>query len=222
MHSEKGTSIRVFVVGDSPMLRSGIARVIQTYPNLEVAGEARVGLEVVKDIQREHPDVVLIDFLSHGLHYLDMTKAIVDAVPNLPLVMLTNNEHEDFLIRAMQVGARGYVIKREEVEVIVDAIHNVHQGNVFISPLMASKLAGNYLARLQVGVITDPYQTLSPREREVLPLLALGDSDQKIAGGIRISPHTLATHRRRLMKKLDLHSKTDVLKYALKRGLVSI
>lgn len=222
MSSSESMAIKVIVACDYPILRSGITRVLQAEPDIEVVGEAGTGKDVIRDVQRHKPDVVLIDYLTHSLSYIETTKSIVDAIPGVSVVILANYDREDFLVRVLETGAKGYVIKREEVNVIIQSIRSVHQGDAFISPLMTSKLADDYLTRLQHGVIADPYQSLSPREREVLPLLAQGGNDREIAKGIHVSPHTVATYRKRVMKKLDLHSKTDILKYALQRGLISM
>ena len=216
------SSIKVFVVCDYPILRSGISRVLEAEQDIEVVGESDIGREAIKDVRRNNTDIVLIDYLVHSLSYIDATKSIANSGPGVSVIILANYDREDFLIRVLEAGAKGYVIKCEEVSVILQAIRAVHQGDIFISPLMTSKLADDYLVRIQNGVVTDPYQSLSPREHEVLPLLAQGDTDLEIAKRIHVSPHTVATYRKRVMKKLDLHSKTDILKYALQRGLVSV
>ncbi len=222
MDSSLDSTLKVVVVCDNPIFRSGIALILKSEPDFELVGEIDTGEGVIIEAQRHDPDIVLIDYLANNLSYISLTKSIADCVPGASVVILANYDREDFLLRVLEAGAKGYVTKRDEVVVVLQAMRTVHQGDVFISPLMTAGLADDYLARIQNGVVSDPYQSLTPREREVLPQLAQGSSDREIASGIGVSPHTVATYRKRVMKKLDLHSKTEILKYALQRGLISV
>ena len=138
------------------------------------------------------------------------------------MIILANYDREDFLIRVFEAGAKGYVIKREEVSVILQAIRAVHKGDVFISPLMTSKLADDYLVRLQNGVVTDPYQSLSPREREVLVLMAQGLQNKEIADQLGITERTVKFHVGSILSKMSAGNRTEAVSVAVHRGLIEL
>ena len=195
---------------------------LQSQTHIEVVGETDVGWSLVSDVQMLRPDAVVMDCATPGLSVLDLIRSLVEAVAGIAVVLLTANDDELFLGETLAAGAMGFVLKREDAPVIMQAIQTVTAGQNFICPMMVSKLTADLLARLQMGVAREPYTTLSTRERELLPLLAEGGTNQEIAETIDVSPHTVATYRKRIMRKLDLHSRADIMRYALRRGLIDL
>ena len=216
------SNIRLIIVDDQPIVRRGIALVLQHEPGMQVVGEAGDGWEGIDCVEHLRPDVVLMDIEMPGLSGLDATKRIVEAMPGTSVLVLTVYDREDYLFKALQSGAMGYMLKTANVEELVDSIRTVNSGNVFIYPHMATKLVGGYIRRMETGRRGDEYDNLSVREREVLPLLAESHTNQEIANMLHLSPYTVQTYRQRIMRKLDLHSRTELLKYALRRRLISL
>lgn len=204
------------------MFRRGIARFIREEPDMEVAGEAKDGAEAVQAAVRLRPDVVVMDIGMPGVSGIDATGQIVAAIPEARVLMLTVYDRDDFLFRAVQAGAVGYLLKGADIEDLLRAIRAVHAGEIFMYPSMAAKLVRDYVDRLQGGESGDEYQRLSAREAEVLPLVADDMTNQQIAELLNISPYTVQTHRQRIMRKLNLHSRGELLKYALRRGLIRL
>ena len=180
--------IRVFLSEESPFLRYGMAIALRETSDIEVVGEASGAWEPVEAVQRLRPDVVLAHYSSPGFLDFDATSALVLADPDAAVVILTANAREEFLIRALDAGFRGYVPAQEDTGTTAKAIRSVHKGTIFISPMMASRLARDYLTRLQDGQGAVRYRKLSARDREVLPLLADGGTDREIAETLHVSP----------------------------------
>ncbi|MBI4310543.1 MAG: response regulator transcription factor [Chloroflexi bacterium] len=222
MVEERAKGIRVFLADDHTVVRRGIARIVQGEADMEVVGEAGDGREAVKAVQRLRPDVVLMDVGMPDLSGIDATRLIVDAVPDSRVLILTVYDQEDILFRAIQAGAAGYVLKGATVDELLGAIRTVYAGEVFLYPRMTARLVRDYIVRVHGGEAPDEYEKLSPREREVLPLLADGRTNQEIAEQLHVSPYTVQTYCQRIMEKLNLHSRTELLKYALRKGLLRL
>lgn len=222
MPERPAQKIRVLIADDHAMFRRGIARFIREEPDMEVAGEAEDGAEAVQAAVRLRPDVVVMDIGMPGVSGIDATGQIVAAVPEARVLMLTVYDRDDFLFRAVQAGAVGYLLKGADIDDLLGAIRTVHAGEIFMYPSMAAKLMRDYVDRLQGGEGRDEYQHLSAREAEVLPLVADDMTNQQIAELLNISPYTVQTHRQRIMRKLNLHSRGELLKYALRRGLIRL
>jgi two-component system response regulator NreC len=214
--------VRVLLADDHVLVRKGIARLIRGEPDMEVVGEASDGREAVEAARTLRPDVVLMDIEMAGLSGIDATRQITQAQPESRVLMLTVYDREDFLFRALQAGAAGYVLKGAEVEDLLRAIRTVDAGEVFVYPRMTTKLVRDYLKGVQGGKGPDEYEKLSVREREVMPLLADGRTNDEIAALLHISKYTVQTYRQRIMQKLNLHSRTELLKYALRKGLIRL
>ena len=163
-----------------------------------------------------------MDIDMPGLSGIEATRRIAESVPSVSVLVLTAHDREDFLFQALQAGALGYVLKTIQVEDLMSAIRTVHSGEVFIYPRMATMLVDDYVKRMRADGDNDPYGKLSTREREVLPMLADGATNHEIADHLHLSPNTVQTCRQRIMRKLDLHSKTELLKYALRKRLISL
>ena len=215
-------TITVFLADDHTLARQGIALMLEEPSDVEVVGETGDGWQTVEAVNKLRPDVVLMDIDMPGLSGIEATRRIAQASPEISVIMLTVYARQDYLSRSLDAGARGYVLKAAGVDDLLAAIRTVHAGEVFIYPAMATRLVSDYLNRLRGGERDDPYEKLSAREREVLPMLAEGRSAPDIAAAIRVSPYTAQTYRQRIMHKLDVHTVTELLLFAIRRGLIRL
>ncbi len=214
--------IRILLADDHSMVRHGIARAISDEPDMEVVGESADGAAAVRDAERLQPDVVLMDIGMPGLGGIEATRQITGAMPGVRVLILTIYDRDDFLFRSLEAGASGYILKGAEIDDLFRAIRNVHAGDVFLYSRMATRLVRDYMKRLQGGEGQDDYAKLSAREREVLPLLADDRTNPEIGELLHISPYTVQTYRQRIMQKLNLHSRTELLRYALRKGIITV
>ena len=221
MSLKTSDKIRLLIAGECPILLQGAALVLNEEEDIEVVGEVNTGLELIRCVNSLLPDVVLIDHPMATLSCLDAEQTFDDG-KGPSVIVLSANNREDALLRAFEAGAKGYLLKMEPVETIVNAIRIVCRGEEFISPLITSQFASNYIARIHQRVAEDAYQKLSTREQEVFPYVAHGDRDHEIALRFNISPYTIATYRKRIMRKLSLHSKVEIFSYALQRGIITV
>jgi len=215
--------IKVLVVDDHTLFRRGIAAVLAGQENLEVVGEALDGLEAIEKAKEIAPDVILMDLNLPNCSGLEATQALQTEMPQVNILVLTVSDKESDLFAAIKFGAKGYILKNTEPEELIHAIFHIAQGGVIVSPLMATKLLTEF-KDLRAGVERDPTQEaeadLSPREGEVLQLVAQGATNKEIGDSLFISENTVKTHLRNIMDKLHLANRSQAAAYAVKRGLV--
>ena len=214
------TAIRVAVVDDHTLMRQGTVGLLGSQPDIEIAGEAdsgRAALELVADAD---PDVVLMDIAMPGMSGLDATREIRQRFPSVNVVIVTMHERDDYFFEALRAGASGYVLKGADIEELLSAVRAAYRGEVYLQPSASKALVADYLARAAKGEDRDRYDGLTDREREILRLLAQGLTTREIAEELVISPHTVQSHRDRIMSKLDLHTKAALVRYAVDRGLI--
>jgi two-component system response regulator NreC len=214
--------IRVLLADDHTLVRSGIARIVAEEPGMKVVGEVGDGSAAVEAALRLRPDVVLMDVEMPGMSGIEAARQIVEADPSLHVLMLTMYDLDDVLFEALQVGAAGYILKGAAVDELLEAVRLVSAGDAYIGPRMTTRLIRDYVSRSRSSGVEDEYETLTAREQELLPLLADEQSNEEIARLLDLSPLTVRTHRQRVMQKLNLHTKSELLKYALRRGLISL
>ncbi len=216
-------TIKVLVVDDHTLFRRGIAAVLANQDSLEVVGEASDGLEAIEKAKEIAPDVVLMDLNMPRCSGLEATQALQAEMPEVNILVLTVSEMEADLFAAMKFGARGYLLKNTEPDELIHAISHIAQGGVIVSPLMATKLLDEF-RELTAGAKREPVEKatadLSPREGEVLQLVAQGATNKEIADALFISENTVKTHLRNIMEKLHLANRSQAAAYAVKRGLV--
>jgi len=217
-------SIRVLVVDDHTLFRRGIVAVLANQESLEVVGEASDGLEAIGKAKEITPDVILMDLNMPRCSGLEAIQALQVEMPEINVLVLTVSEMEADLFAAMKFGARGYLLKDTEPEELVHAISHIAQGGVIVSPLMATKLLTEFKG-LTTGVEREAVEEannadLSPREGEVLQLVAQGATNREIGEALFISENTVKTHLRNIMEKLHLANRSQAAAYAVKRGLV--
>ncbi len=209
--------ISVLLVDDHALLRAGLRALLETYSDIEVVGEAGDGEEAIRLVRALRPDVVLMDVGMPGMNGLVATRYILEENPATRVLILTQYSNKEYVLPLLEVGAAGYVLKQAADTDLVKAIRAVHRGDSFLYPPIARILMEAYASNEQS---TDPYETLTSREREVLVLVAQGHSNREIADILHISPKTVDVHRTRLMKKLDLHRVADITRYAIRHGLI--
>lgn len=212
------TKIRALLVDDHAVLRAGIRALLDTQPDIEVVGEAGDGQQAVTRVRELQPDVVLMDVGMPGLDGMAATRQIKLDRPQTRVLILTQHENKEYVLPALKIGASGYVLKRAEGDELLTAIRAVHAGGTFLDPAIAGVVADD--VRHKLGAPSDPFDSLTDREREVLILLAQGKTYQQIAETLFISSKTVDFHRANLMRKLSLENRTELTRFALQRGLI--
>ena len=210
--------IRVLLADDHAIVREGVRSLLAAQTDMEVVGEAANGMEAVELARSLQPDMVLMDIGMPGMNGLEATRALKTAQPETHVLVLTMHEDEEYFFHILAAGASGYLLKGAGSAELLSAIRAVRQGGVYLYPTMAKKLMRDYLKGQESGMGgEDP---LTPREREVLKLIAAGKTNREIADELVLSINTVQTHRLHLMEKLNLHNRTELIKYAMRRGLI--
>ena len=214
--------IRVLVVDDHTIVRDGICALLGLAGDMEVVGEAANGREALDMVTKFMPDVVLMDIAMPIMGGLEATRRICKEFPRVKVLALTQYDDREYVFPAIEAGARGFVSKRAASSELVSGIRSVHRGDSFLSPSVARLLVEDYQQGASIRKSHDPYEQLTDREREILKLLAEGYTTQKIADMLVISPKTVDAHKTNLMAKLDIHNRIDLVKYALRKGIVTV
>jgi len=214
--------IRLLLVDDHEIVRAGLRSLLQNYPEVEVVGEAGSGREAVALATQLRPDVVLMDITMPDMDGVEATRQIRTAAPEVNILALTIHEEEAYFFEMLNAGACGYVPKRVSPDELLAAIRVAAAGEVFLHPVVAGALVQDYLHRVRAGGERESYDELTPRQREVLTLIAEGLPNREIADRLGISVKTVERHRENIMKRLNLHSRTDLVKYALRKGLIQL
>jgi len=215
-------TLKVLVVDDHALFRRGIATVLANQKDLKIVGEAADGLEAIEKAEKLAPDVILMDLNMPRCSGLEATQALHTKMPQVNILVLTVSDNEADLFAAIKFGATGYILKNTEPEELIQAIFHLAQGGVIISPVMATKLLSEF-KDLETGAEKRPAKeeaSLSPREEEVLRLVAQGATNKEIADSLFISENTVKTHLRNIMDKLHLANRSQAAAYAVKRGLL--
>ena len=213
--------IKVLVADDHTILRQGIKALLDNQEGIEVIGEAKDGREALEIIEETLPDVILMDIAMPGLNGLEATRRIKKKFPRMKVLVLTMYTNEEYIFQILNAGANGYLVKETAFQDLISAIKAVYKNEAFMSPSISKKVINSYIKRAQ----DDEEQTceiLTTREREILQLIAEGNSSKKIAEGLFISPKTVETHRTHIMDKLNIHNRTGLIKYAIRKGMVDV
>jgi DNA-binding NarL/FixJ family response regulator len=214
--------IRVTIADDHAIVRDGIRALLALTGDVEVVGEATNGREALEMVRKLMPDVVLMDIAMPLMDGLEATRRIHKEFPATRVIVLTQYEDREYVLRVIEAGATGFISKTAAFSDLVSAIRSVHRGDSFLSPSVARYLVEDYQQAAGMRDNQDPYRQLTDREREVLKLVAEGHSTQEIADMLVLSPKTVDGHKTNLMAKLDIHNRTELVKYALRKGIITV
>ncbi|RME75485.1 MAG: DNA-binding response regulator [Chloroflexi bacterium] len=210
--------IKVLLVDDHVVVRQGLKALMSEEPDIEVVGEASNGREALEKAAAVQPDVVLMDISMPGLNGIEATRQICQRLPDVKVVVLSMHANEEYVFQVLQAGASGYVLKQSDSLEVLAAIRAAVTGGSFLSPPISRAVIDDYLRRADARHPDSSSELLTSREREVLQLLAEGRSNQEIAEELNISVKTVETHRSNMMRKLGVSTKTELIKYALRKG----
>jgi DNA-binding NarL/FixJ family response regulator len=212
--------IRVAIADDHAILREGVKLLLEADADIDVIGQASNGLEAVRLAAEEKPDVMLMDIQMPGVDGIEATERVRRQAPTTKVLVLSQIDNEEYLVRVLQAGAMGYVLKQNASEELVAAVHTVHKGHVYMTPYMASRFVQMHFRKEEEK--KDRSKQLTPREQEVLKGIAEGLTNQQIADDLNVSIKTVQTHRGNIMEKLNLHDRVELVKYAIRAGLVQL
>lgn len=215
--------IKLMLVDDHAIVRAGLRMLLQAQTDMEIVGEIEEGHLALNKAKECMPDVILMDISLPDMDGFEATRQIKRVLPNVAILALTMHESDEYFFKMLQAGASGYVPKKAAPTDLVSAIRVVQQGGTFLYPSVAKALVHDYLGRVaEGGGERASYDGLTEREQEVLKLIADGLSNQEIAGKLTISVKTVERHRANIMGKLNLHSRTELVKYAIRKGLIEV
>ncbi len=214
--------IRLLLVDDHAVVRSGLRMLLEGEEDVQIVGEAGTASEAVNATTNLKPDVVLTDIGLPDISGIEATRKIKALWPNIAIVALTIHEDEEYFFKMLEAGASGYVPKRAAPEELLTAIRVAASGDVYLYPSLAKLLVKDYFTQGQLDDDNKTFDGLTERQQEVLALLAEGATNAEIAEKLHISPKTVASHRENIMQKLSLHSRTELVKYAIRKGLIQL
>ena len=212
--------VRVLIADDHAIVREGIRMILAARNDIEVVGEAADGRETIAQASKLAPDVILMDIAMPGLGGLEATLEIVKTNPQSKILVLTQYDDSEYIYRFLKAGATGYVLKKAVGSDLVAAIRAVAQGKSFVDPAIADKVIKGYLEHPETSSDETLYDRLSDREKTVFKLIAEGYTSRQIAESLYLSIKTVMTHRANIMEKLELHNRADLIKYAIRHGLI--
>ena len=214
--------IRVLLVDDHAIERQGVRSLLDAQPDIQVVAEAGDGLEALPLVSQCHPDVVVTETIMPRMNGLELTGQLLRRYPDLKVLVLTRNDREDCVLRLVQAGANGYLLKTIDRSELLSAVRAVVHGGRVLQPAALETVLDDYLQRVREPSARRYSVELTAREREVLKLIAEGNTNQDIADLLCLSRKTVETHRSNIMDKLNLHKVTDLVKYAIRDGLVGL
>ncbi|HEX9344470.1 MAG TPA: response regulator transcription factor [Candidatus Acidoferrum sp.] len=213
--------IRVLLADDHTLMRRGLRLIVEQQPDLVVVGEAEDGRQAVALSASVKPDVAVLDIGMPNLNGIEAAKQITDGESGAAVVILSMHADETYILRALKAGARGYLLKDSAESDVVRAIRSVAEGKSFFSPAVSKVMLEDYVKKLQRTGSEDSYDLLTPREREILQLVAEGKSNKEVANLLHLSVYTVETHRANIMEKLKLKSVPELILYAVRKGIIS-
>ena len=213
--------VRILLADDHAMMRQGLRHILESHADFDIVAEASSGIEAVEAARRHKPDVAIVDVAMKELNGIEATSQILKHSPQTAVLILSMYSDERYVLRAVKAGARGYVLKNSAGDELIQAITTVQKGQAFFSPAVAEIFQNGYARLKDLADVTDRFESLTDRERQVYQLLAEGNSNKEIAYRLGLSLHTVETHRWRIMEKLDLHSTAELVLSAVRRGMVT-
>jgi DNA-binding NarL/FixJ family response regulator len=214
-------SISILLADDHTILRQGLSALLAAEPDFFILGEASTGLETLQKVQTLDPDVLVLDLALPDINGLEITRQVRHCHPRTRIVILSMHAKEAYVLEALNNGASAYVLKGSEARELIQAIHGAMQGIRYLSPPLSDQSLEAYI-QLTRGQELDPYETLTNRERQILHLAAGGCSNHEIARRLTISPRTVEVHRAKVMAKLDLHNQSELVRFAIQHGILTL
>ena len=215
--------IRIVIVDDHDLVRAGIRAILEQDPLFQVVGETGDGQDAIRLVTSLQPDIVLMDVhLPGGIGGLDATESIVRDCPEVRVIVLTQYENREYIRRALRIGARGYLLKRSAASELKEAIKTVHTGQRYLHPSVADELVNLVTTGRSIEDSEDDYDRLTPREKQVFKLLAEGKTSRDISKYLSISLKTAMTHRTNIMEKLNMHTRSELIRYAVRKAVISV
>ncbi len=211
---------KVLIADDHAIVREGVRMILAKEPDIEVVGEAEDGRQALDLVEQRRPNVVIMDLSMPGMGGIEATKKVKEQHPGVNVLALTMHEDETYVFQLLRAGASGYVLKRAAARDLVQAVRAAAKGDAFLYPSVARKVVEDYLKRVEAGEERERYDGLTEREREILTLIAQGLGNQQIAQKLYISIKTVQTHRAHVLEKLGLHDRTELVRYAIRKGLI--
>ena len=213
-------SVTILVVDDHPIVRQGLRRLLEVESEFRVVGEAEDGIEALQLIERLKPDILVLDMMMPSLNGLEVLRRIKNISPTTRTIILSMQSADAYVFESLKNGAAGYVLKETGPSELVNAVREVIQGNWYLSAKLSERLQAS--GQTIVDTPSDAYETLTAREREILQMTVEGGTSQEIGEKLMISPRTIEVHRSNLMNKLGLHNQTELIRFAIKRGILSL
>jgi len=214
-------TVTVLLADDHPIVRHGLRHLLEGEPELRIVGEASDGLQAVQLAEKFKPNVLIVDIMMPDLNGLEVLRQVKERSPATCSIVLSMQSADVYVVEALKAGALGYVLKETGPSELLNALRQVLRGQRYLSPRISERLI-DVLIQTTEKAPADPYQTLTNREREILQMASAGLSASEIAKRLSISPRTAELHRGRMMNKLGLHNQTELIRYALKRGILPI
>jgi two-component system response regulator NreC len=213
--------LRILLADDHTILRQGVCKILEEQPDWEVIAQVNDGREAVKQTAALHPDVAVMDVGMPLLNGIEASRQISRRLPNVHILILSMHADEAYITQALEAGAHGYLLKDSADTELIRAVTAVAAGKSFFSPAVARVMLDDYVRHLAAKGITDRYDSLSEREREIFQLIAEGHSNKAVAELLSVSPATVETHRAHILQKLDVHNTAQLVLYAVRRGVIS-
>ena len=213
--------IRIILAEDHAVMRRGLRLVLEEQRDFQVVGEASDGREALALAESARPNVAVLDITMPNMNGIEAASQISARRLGVAIVVLSMHSDEGYVLRALKAGARGYLLKESPEADFIHAIRSVSQGKAFFSPAVSRLLVEDYVRQLQDKDMEDSYDLLTPRERELLQLIAEGKSNKDVANMLNLSPYTVETHRGNIMEKLNLHSVPELILYAVRKGVIA-
>ena len=213
--------LRLLIGDDRTLFRHGLRKILEEQPDWEVVAEADNGRTAVRKAATLEPDIAILDIGMPVLNGIDATRQITRKMPKVRVLIVSMHADEAYVVRALNAGASGYLLKDSAGKDLIRAVTAVSEGTSFFSPAISQLMLDDYMRRAAGSGVTDRYDTLSDREREIFQLVAEGRSNKEVAELLDISPATVETHRARILQKLDVHNTAELVLYAVRRGVIS-
>ena len=213
--------LRILLADDHTVVRKGLRLLLETHPGFQVIAEASNGREAVALAEEHRPDAVVMDVAMPILNGIEAARQISNKLPQTAVVFLSMHSDEGYVLKALKVGARAYLLKDSAEHDLINAVTAVSEGKSFFSPAISKMLVEDYVRQMQERKLEDSYDLLTTRERELLQLLAEGKNNKEVATILNLSLHTVETHRSNIFQKLNLHSGAELILYAIRKGVIT-